>query len=105
MAKFDNKEWRAAIRALKVLCPLSARVSVTRVELPDGDLGDCDNRHGRYYIRVQKMEDLALSLLILTHEWAHAMIWPLYKDRDPDHTGHFGIAWAEAYRTVFHNNK
>jgi hypothetical protein len=68
--------------------------------ITDRCAGDLLSQH----LRIRKMDDTNHSLFILTHEWAHAMVWPLYKDRDPVHPGHFGIAWAEAYRAIFHEN-
>lgn len=102
MAKWNRKDWREAIDTLRTLCPLPTQVSVTRVPLPDGDLGDCEKRRGRFYIRISNEIPTDFAIWVLIHEWAHAMVWPLYKRRDRDHTSHFGIAWAEAYRAIYH---
>ena len=39
---FELEPWRDAIAALRVLCPLSCKVSITRIRMPSGIFGDCD---------------------------------------------------------------
>ena len=101
MDPFELEPWRDAIAALRVLCPLSCKVSITRIRMPSGSFGDCDKRSGRFYIRVERNIGLHHSLLVLVHEYAHAMTWELYKRRDGDHTAHFGVALAECYRAIW----
>jgi len=72
--------------------------------LPEGLYGDCDKRRGCFYIRVRRMVDMHHSFMVLTHEWAHAMVWSLYKDRDRDHPAYYGVAWSEAYQALFPSN-
>ena len=106
--RWDEKEWRQAIADLKVLCPIGGganNVSIRRVSMPDDTYGDCDKRKGRFYIRIDKNARFHEALLLLSHEWAHAMTWPLYKHRDEHHFAYFGIAWAEAYRAIFYMNR
>lgn len=95
-----------ALAALRVLCPTNHPVVVRRTTLPaDTSFGDAQltgkgaKRH--YFVRINKDMDPDLQIMILTHEWAHCMIWPIHHDRHPMHGPLLGVAWSEAYRAVY----
>lgn len=104
MEKWSAQEWREAIESLKAICPTQHPVSVRRVHLPLMHYGDCTKDGKRYRIRVDKSAGMHEALLVLCHEWAHAMVWELQTRRDPHHDEHWGIAYARCYRAVFPSN-
>lgn len=95
-----KKVWDQAILDLKAMASIGP-VSVRRVAMPDNDFGYVRKNGRGFDIRVATGLTMTHSLYVLTHEWAHAMVWSIYKRRDSSHTAHFGIAWAETYRIIF----
>ena len=63
--------------------------------------GTCERKEKIYWIEVEKCLDETHQLLVLVHEFAHAMSWPLDLGWGPDHTAHFGICYTRAYNAVF----
>lgn len=99
---WDAAEWRRAKDALRVLCQPGKPVTVYRAALGEGNFGDCEDRGKDFLVRVNRDLCTDFAVWVLAHEWAHCLAWSTYKDRDKMHTAHFGIAWAETYRAVFH---
>jgi hypothetical protein len=102
--RWSAKDWREAIEALRAICPTPMPVSVRRVPMPALHYGDCTKEGKRFRVRVAKDARMHEALLILCHEWAHAMVWDLQTCRDPHHDEHWGIALARCYRAVFPSN-
>jgi len=100
--KWNAAEWKRAKEALQVLCRTEKPVVVRRAALGEGNFGDCEDRGKDYLVQVNRDLETDFACWVLTHEFAHALSWPTYKDRDRMHTAHFGIAWAEAYKAVYH---
>jgi len=72
---------------------LGRPVRVSRLNLKDA--GDCDLINGHFYIRIDRKLCEDVAILILFHEWSHALSW---KDtRRHDH----GQAWGKAYSKVW----
>lgn len=69
------------------------QVSVRRVKMPDGDLGDCGKKGKKFFIRIDKNSKLPVQLLILVHEFSHILAW----DDPNDHGGKWGRAYAKVY--------
>ena len=94
---------RTAAETLRVLCPTKYPVVIRRVKLTDH--GDCElvkvKRRRTFKIRISSNLDIQFQIWVLVHEWAHAMTWDITHDRHPDHGGHFGIAYAEAYAAIY----
>jgi len=102
--RWSAAEWREALEALRGCCPTQLPVTVRRSTLPRHHYGDCTKLPKRFVVRVDKHARMHEALLILCHEWAHAMVWDLQTRRDPHHDEHWGVALARCYRAVFAEN-
>lgn len=103
--RWDAKEWRHALSSLRTLCDPGQKVYVRRVMMSDGYYGDCEKKRGHFNIRLSKAMNFHESLLVLIHEWAHAMSWDLQNRRDPHHDEHWGVCYSRCYRAVFVENQ
>ena len=103
--KWSQAEWREAIGSLRALCPAPYPVSVRRVAMGEGDYGDCTLRGKRFAIRVSRTASPHEALLVLAHEWAHALVWDLQGPREDHHEEHWGLAYSRCYRAVFPSNR
>lgn len=96
-----------AVRELREEIPPAFPVSVRRVSLKN-QAGDCElkdvTRKGkterRFIIRISKYIDEQTSILILLHEWAHAVAWTWEHDTVEDHGAEWGVAYARVYRAL-----
>jgi len=104
--RWDQAEWRAAIGSLRAMCPAPMPVSVRRCKLPDGHYGDTLRLRDRFAVRVSRdCENQHHALLVLAHEWAHALSWDLQARHDDHHEEHWGLAYSRCYRAVFPENR
>lgn len=90
--------FRSALRDLRALCPTPCPVRVRRCKLPPERYGDCDLSGRQFVIRVSNEIGEDAQVLVLVHEYAHAMTWNVLSD---DHGPFFGVAYAQAYNAVF----
>jgi hypothetical protein len=88
----------AAVRNLRSECLTLFPVRVRRCAVSKELFGDCGFRNKQYYIRVDQNMDEESQVLILIHEWAHAMSWGV---KDDNHGPYFGVAYAQAYKAVY----
>jgi hypothetical protein len=79
---------------LKGMAPPRYPVRVSRVRLTE-NAGDCDLIRKRFYIRVDNRLCEDTAILILLHEWSHALSW--HDSKRFDH----GQAWGKAYSKIW----
>lgn len=77
-------------------------VRVRVCELEPDLAGDCDLIEGkrgdrRFVIRINEAVDETAKVLMLLHEWAHAISWHA---PGPDHGKAWGRAFARCYRVI-----
>ena len=88
-----------AARVLRRVVPADLPIRVRRLAMKDA--GDCDLRPAtearpkHYEIRICTSLTESAAVLILLHEWAHALAW--HKEGS-DHGPEWGIAYARVYR-------
>ena len=95
--------FRDASKALRVLVPLVWPVSIRRVSMPDW--GDCtfvkESKKGpMFIIRVSKELDEDCAIMILLHEWAHALSWGSDSHRIRSHGPEWGIAMSRIWQAM-----
>lgn len=89
-------------RALRQAVPTRYPVRVYIRELEPDLAGDCDlveDEFGekRFVIRLNSKVDETAKVLMLVHEWSHAVSW---FSPGPDHGKAWGQAYARCYRTI-----
>lgn len=87
-----------AVRLLREELPPSHPVHVRRCRMSSGDAGDCSKRGNKFFIRVSDRLHDDAAILILFHEWAHALCWDS-KFMPGDHHVVWGIAYALVWKT------
>ena len=97
----DDEFHKVALK-LRGRCPLIWPVSVRRVILADWGRCDLVEQGDEYIFRilVSRKLDPDMALLILIHEWAHAVSWshdPMVDDHGPE----WGVAHARCYSAAF----
>lgn len=93
-----------AVRELREEIPPAFPVSVRRVALKN-QAGDCElkemarkgKKQKRFVIRISKFLDDQTAILVLLHEWAHALAWTWEHDTVDDHGAEWGLAYARTY--------
>ena len=94
-----------ATRQLRVLVPPVWPVRVRRVKMPD--LGDCtmvskpkSSDTPYYQIRVNRELSEASQVLVLIHEWAHALSWTTDSHRVRAHGPEWGLACSRIWQAL-----
>ncbi len=95
--KEARKEWRKALRELRILCPAQHPVKVRRERMADGDLGECsyDPKRKTFTIRISNEIPYRWAVDYLIHEQAHAITW--FLERVDEHGPEWGLAYARCY--------
>lgn len=91
-----------AVNLLKEDLPPSLPVLVKRCKMGNEDAGDCSKVGDRFVIRVSNTLHDDAAILILFHEWAHAVCWES-KFMPGDHHVIWGIAYAMVWKTWLAN--
>jgi predicted metallopeptidase len=94
--------FRNAIRQLRILTPPVWGVKVRRAPLADSH-GDCSlvAREGKtpyYAIRVSSDLSEEAQVLVLMHEWAHALSWGTDSHRVRAHGPEWGLAMSRIWQ-------
>lgn len=87
-------DFKDAVKLLRENLRPAHPVRVSLVKLKE-DAGDCDLIRRRFYIRVDKQLCKDAAILVLFHEWAHALSW-----RQSIRVDH-GQAWGNAYSKIW----
>jgi hypothetical protein len=71
--------------------------------LPKDSMADVDliTKDGKtkFVIRISRKLGNDISILMLLHEWAHALCWQVgQKFECPDHGAEWGVAYSRVYR-------
>lgn len=90
-----------ALQALRAFVPTPVPCETRRTRMAKGDIGDCDLRRGKFFIRVSKELPVDFQVWVLIHEWAHARTWLIQDQLTDDHDAAFGVEWARCYRAVY----
>ena len=103
MPNFEEKDFRKAVRDLRVLVPPVWPVSVRRAKM-QGD-GDCELIHKKgkspyFVIRVNKELPVEAMFYVLLHEWAHALSWGSESHRIRAHGPEWGIAMSRIWQQL-----
>ena len=93
--------WAAALRRLRMFCPTDRPVRVRLMRMSGDAHGTCEQREKLYLLDIERTLTESHRLMVLSHEWAHAMAWPLELAWGPEHTAHFGICYVRAYNAIF----
>lgn len=89
------KDYYSLLRFLKNNLSLRKEISVRRVKLPSGSLGDvCMTDDGRFAIRIEKSLKEVPAIDTLIHEIAHCVAW----HQDNGHGKAWGVAYSKVYR-------
>src|SRR5579859_1692739 len=90
--------FKSAVRILREELPPSLPVLVKRCETGSDSTGDCSKTEKRFIIRVSDTLHDDAAILILFHEWAHAISWES-KFMPGDHHVIWGIAYSLVWKT------
>lgn len=87
-------DFKDAVRFLKKRLPPKHKVSVRRVKLKGDAAADIglDVKKRKFLIRISKSLPNDAAVLILLHEWAHALSWE---------SKNHNIEWATTYSDVY----
>jgi hypothetical protein len=91
-----------AVKLLREDLPPSCPVLVKRCKMASDDAGDCAKEDGRFIIRVSNTLHDDAAILILFHEWSHALCWES-KFMPGDHHVVWGIAYSMVWKTWLAN--
>lgn len=96
MSKYFG-DFKEVARFLKKRVPLKIPVSVRRVKLKGDAAADCGylEDKNKFLIRIDKSLPNDAAVLILLHEYAHAISWDVPGD------SHHHISWAIAYSKIY----
>lgn len=94
--------FHSAVRLLRAEVPPSLPVLVKRCKMSSEDAGDCSKTENRFVIRVSDTLHDDAAILILFHEWAHAVCWEA-KFMPGDHHVMWGIAYSLVWKTWLAN--
>jgi len=97
--KQEYPEFWEAVKRLKRDCPLDLPVTVRRLKkMKDHGLCKLSKDKKRYYLAVHHVLHEYESILVLLHEWAHALATD-YEVHEPDvpHNAYFGMFHEALY--------
>ena len=94
---------------LRKKVPLVYPVIVRRIKMAN-DAGTCEldrKSKWRFLIKIDASLSQEAAILILFHEWAHAMIWnPAYNNgMMEDHGPEWGVCYAKIWQTLFESEE
>ena len=101
--RINYGKFSSVVRYLKKNMPLAFPVSARRMYgLPTDTMADVDivekDKEKRFVIRISRKLGNDISILMLLHEWAHALCWhPESKFSPPDHGAEWGVAYSRVY--------
>ena len=95
--------FRETAKQLRVLIPPVWPVTTRRLKMEDH--GDCtflkESKLGPFFvIRVNKELDEVAQVLVLIHEWAHALSWGSESHRIRNHGPEWGIAMSRVWQAL-----
>jgi len=96
------------VRYLKKNLPPAYPVSAKRMYgLPKDSMADIElvekDGNKKFIIRISRKLGNDISILMLLHEWAHAMAWQEgQKVQHPDHGAEWGVAYSRVYTAFEH---
>jgi hypothetical protein len=90
------------MRILRYELPTAFPIRLRVADLPDGRMGDCSlmgHKGKKLYLLVRIQADLpqVSALLILWHEYAHALSWTFEHQALDDHGAEWGIALSRTW--------
>lgn len=85
------------VKMLREELPPEFPVMVKRCKVSNDTAGDCSKNGSRFVIRVDKSLTEDAAILILFHEWAHALCWDT-NFMPGDHHVIWGIAYAMVWK-------
>lgn len=93
--------WRDALEELRTEWPAPYPVRVQRRQLRDS-WGTCQllEKPKRFVITIDPRAQFSFQLMILAHEWAHALDWESTQEHGTDHGDTWGLWQARAYRAI-----
>lgn len=81
--------------------PVSARrmYGLAKDTMADVELAE-KNGKKKFVIRISRKLGNDIAVLMLLHEWAHALCWQIGKKIEcPDHGAEWGVAYSRVYQT------
>lgn len=101
-SEFFGGFWEA-VKFFRQEFPLNYPIKVTVAKVPDGYAGDCTlmKKPRHYRIRISNELPADAAVLVLIHEFAHALSWNSDKILPGDHNAVWGIAYGQVYRAWF----
>ena len=91
------------VRYLKRVMPPAYPISAKRMYgLPKDSMADIDlvekNGEKKFVLRISRKLGNDISILMLLHEWSHALCWQLNtKIECPHHGAEWGVAYSRVY--------
>lgn len=86
----------AVLRLLRRKLPPAFPISVRRRPISE-HWGWCEFYGDSFGIAIDKRANNDLAVLILLHEWAHALAWTHRHDTVKDHGPEWGLAYSRVY--------
>lgn len=96
--KMTFGSFRSVVDLLREDLPLAFPANVRRCKVGVTDAGDCLKQGERFIIRVSRDLDEDAAVLVLMHEWAHALAWTFERAGVRDHGPEWGVAYSRVYR-------
>ena len=96
----NTSEAKRLAKHLRKKVPAALPVKLRFVDLDDR-YGDCSIVNGEkphFVVRIHKDLNSAASVMVLVHEWAHAVAWTAEHTLLEDHGPEWGIAYARIWR-------
>ena len=87
-------QYRKLLSYLKVKLPISRKVIVRRMKLPQGSDGDCSAVRGKFLVRISNKLSDGMAMETLIHELGHCLAYNR-------HGNEHGIEWGKAYSLVY----
>lgn len=97
-------DFKEVVKVLRREIPPAFPIRVIRTRLKE-DAGDCLLKDGRFIIRIDTRLGQDAAVLILLHEWAHALAWdaPGWLPGEEDHHPAWGMAYSRVYEVWLDN--
>lgn len=90
--------FKSVVQMLREDLPPAFPVTVNRCKVSSEIAGDCAKKGERFIIRISSGLEEDAAILILMHEWAHALAWTFERAGVRDHGPEWGVAYSRVYR-------
>jgi hypothetical protein len=96
------QKWRKLLAWLRRNFPADYAVTVRTTPLKKHH--GYTEYNGKFQVKINRKQCLALRVETLIHEWAHVLTWFGAETHLDDHNSEWGLAYARIYRTFLEWN-